>query len=658
VAILPVGVQTQDSIVGDFRGAWLRPDPASVPASEALLSLNCEYNPGEVMTRNGFGLLWNPNKVITSLFNWIKAPDGVSTAGNYLVLYNATDGAVEWVANLSSPSRFPLFSVTAEAVAPASNGNQLFLPTFNSAGSGAAQMQIAGIYSLFTIAVDVAFQGPIVGKPTLANAGTGTVTAGSHFVGYVMTTRTGFTGPICPVVSGTSTPDQTSSIVAPGGETITGVISGVTFPPDVDEIQIVMTATTNAFQYFLVPGQTYGVSGATTVNFTIDIDDVTLIADATDVTNNQFFLTQDSSGNGPFSPFMCIIYGQRSVYLTLNAENLPVFYASEPNNAQQLTQQFHEVFLPGFQAITSGFVFQSVLYVLGPHWTYAFQDTGGQPVTWPTPALVDAKIGAACVFGTLVGSSGEWVAVVHITGLYIFNGNYADNPLTFMVDSDWRRINWAAAQTIRMSDNKDIKEIVVAVPLDGATTPSHLMMFDYADGLDYTTIRYSLWNIQGGFEPRGLCVCQNNSTSRQEFLLSDATAGPVLRQMNETDDASTWPNDWEPGASPNQAGISFQWECAPQPDGSAGTVMAHVGAYTRLTGVGQPVITSYGLDRTVAKQWTKPIQLSVNPGVEYWRQFYITSERCSIRFVSGVNPGDWMKVSALRERYYPWAVRR
>ena len=660
VAILPVAAQTQDAEVTDFRGPWLRPDSSDVPASEALLSLNAEYNPQEVMTRNGFGLLWNPSAVLTTLFNWVKVPDSVSTNGNYLAVYNATAGKAQWVVNLTTPVLTDLFTVAAEGLSCASGGNFLFVASFTLSGAGAAQCRVVGIYS-FTVAVDTAFEGPLTAKPVLNNTGVGVVTAGSHFVGYVITSRTGFTGPICPVFSGTNTPDQTSAITAPGGQQIGGTLTPTTvWPADASGVQIVMAAVTNPFQYFIVPGLDLAVlpGTSTPVSFAINISDQQLEL-GTDVTNNQFLLTQDDLGNGPFNPFCVLIYGQRTVYLAISGSGKPAIFISELSNPQQISAAFGELNLPGFLQICNGFVLGGILYILGPHWTWAYQDNTQEPTTWAAAQLVDGKLGTPCNLGTTVNAAGGWAAVVHVTGLYIFTGQYQDPPLTFMVDSDWRRINWAAAQTIRLSDNKDEKELLVAVPLDGATTPSHLMMFDYTDGVDYQSIRYSLWDIANtGMTPRGLVAYQNDTTKRIEFLMSDGTAGPVVRQKNPTDDGAAWPYDYKPGGAPNQAAINFQWESAPLPQGQVGRVMAHVGAYVRARGSGVPVVTSYGVDRVVSARWSKAIQLSTTPGQDYFRQFYITSERCSTRFASGINPGDYLILAGLRQRFYEWAVRR
>lgn len=649
--IVPVAPQLESQI-SDFKGPWTRLDSGDVPAGQALAALNTEYDPSQCGERTGFASLFNANKAITSLFNWLKASDLVSTQGNYLVLYNATDGKVQWIPNLAAPALVDLFTVSAEAVDPSSSGNQLFLPTVSAASQttpvGAAQCRIVGIYSAATN-VDKAFLGPITTKPTLSEISVGTVTAGSHFVGYIITTRNGYTGKICPVTS-LGDIDLTSSITASGGKQIFFSLT-VTWPAEAMSIQLVMTAVTNPFQYFVVPGAFYSVpgGGTTTVTATIDLSDAQLVNNTTDITDNQYFLTQDVVGAGPFSPFKVVVYGSRTVYVTYDVGGIFSLYISELENPQQLTEQFHKRRLPGFLKGTSAFVLRQNLYVLGPNWTFSFEDNCGLPATWATPVLVDGRLGTPSTMGVTVNASGDWAAVVHISGLYIFNGAYSDKPVSYMVDDQWRRINWAAAQTIRIADNHDKKQILVAVPLDAATTPTHLMMFDYSNGLDYLSVMFSLWNLSG-YNPRGLCVAQNVATSRAEFLLGRSTAGKILRQMNTTDDVAPWSDDG--------AAIDFEYEIGPQPDGAVGVVYGFTGMFVRATGSGVPTITSYSLDHAKSARWAKPITLAANPGVEYFRQFYLKAECCSTRFVLNGPAGSWMSLAGIRQKYYEYAQRR
>jgi hypothetical protein len=654
-AIIPVQPY-QETQLEDFRGPWSRLEATDVPPTQALTSLNAEYNPGQEATRNGFAALWNPAKAITSLFNWVKASDGVSLAGNYLILNNATDGKVQWVTNVVAPALIDLFTVSAEAVDPASSGNQLFLPTLNATNQftpvGAAQCRIVGIYVAAT-QVDKAFLGPSTVKPVLANANVGSITAGSHFVGYVITTRNGYTGKINPVLSDGATPDQSSSIIAPGGKQITVSITE-TWPAEATSVTLIMTATTNPFQFFQIPGAVYGVPGGSpfTINAIIDISDAQLINNTNDLTNNQFFLTQTIAGAGPFSPWKVAIYGGRTVYMTYDGNGTAAIYISEIDNPQQLTEQFHKKRLPGFLKMASMFVLGRSLYVLGTNWTYSFQDNRGLPSTWSPAALTDGAIGTPSSMGVTVTASGDWSAVVHISGLYIFRGRYDDKPLSYYVDDQWRRINFAVPQVIRIADNHDKKQLLVAVPLDGATTPTHLMMFDYSDGLDYQAVKFSLWNLFG-FNPRALCVFMNGSTGRQEFLIGKATAGKVLRQMNTTDDMSglgPWTDDG--------AAINHLYEIGPQPTGAVGMLFQFVGMFLRVKGRGVMTAISYSLDHAKSVPWTKPITLLANPGVEIWRQFKLNAERCSTSFSTGAQAGDYMILSGIRQKFYQWAQRR
>jgi len=657
--ILPVA-PPEEIQIEDFRGPWSRLEPTDVPPTQALLALNAEFNPGQESTRNGFASLWNPNKALSSLFNWVKAADGVSLKGNYLVVYNLTDSKVQWVTDLTAPSLIDLFSISADSVDPSSSGNQLFLPTVNTSSQltpvGAGQCRIVGIYVAATN-VDKAFLGPSIVKPTLANANVGTVTAGFHFVGYVITTRNGFTGKINPVlISDSTTPDQSSSIIAPGGKQITVAITA-TWPVEATSITLIMTSTTNPFQFFQIPGAVYGVPGGAlfTINAIIDISDAQLINNTNDLTNNQFFLTQTILGAGPFSPWKVIIYGGRTVYMTYDGNGTAAIYVSEIDNPQQLTEQFHKKRLPGFMKMTSGFVLGRSLYILGTNWTFAFQDNRGLPATWAPAALIDGNLGTPSSFGVLVSASGDWAAVVHISGLYIFRGNYDEKPLSYYVDDQWRRINWGAAQTVRIAHSKDKKQLLVAVPLDGATVPTHLMMFDYTDSLDYQSVKFSLWNLTG-YNPRALCTYQNDTTARQEFLIGKSVAGKVLRQMNTTDDV-VGPGGLGPWTD-DGAAINHQYEIGPQPMGAVGRLFQFLGMFLRIKGRGVVSPVSYSLDHAVTRTWTKSITLSPNPGVEIWRQFTLNAERCSTKFVSGAVAGDYMILSGLRQLFRKLADRR
>lgn len=645
--------------ITEFRGPWTRVEPTDVPASQALLSINAEYEPGQVATRFGFGPYWDIGKIITSLYNWIKAPDIISANGQYLVFYNKTDGKVQWAVNLISPTALDLFTVAAEGIDICQGGNQLIVASFTPYGGGipiaigAAQARVIGIGGA-AVYVDRAFEGPLTTKPVLTETVAGTVTAGLHSVGYVITTRNGFTGRLSPALASTGTFDTSSNITSTGGQNIHFVLNA-TFPVEAEGIQIIMSTVTNPYQYFIVPGLGFAVTaGPFTVTADIDISDTLLLNTAQDVTSNQFLLTQDTFGAGPFNPFKVLEYGYRTVYLAIvgsSGGGIPSVYVSDPYNSQQLTEAFNKLLLPGWRLVTSAFVLRGILYVTGVSSTYAWEDNQGLPSTWPSPTLVDGTIGTPLAMGTIVNASNDWAAVVCISGLYIFNGQYQDRPLSYMVDDDWRRINWMACQTIRIADNKDKKQIIIHVPLDGALVPNYQMMFDYSDGLDWESIKYSIYPDSAGYAPRGLTVWQNPTTGRNEFLEGPGVAGKIRRQMNSTDDAQPYNDDGSV--------IQFTWETAPQPDGEIGTIFAFRNGFIRATGQGLLQGTSYNLDRQLSVPWDLPIDLSVEgTGEDVLRQFYITAERSSTRFTCGVDANDFVILSGYRALYYWWAGRR
>lgn len=637
----------QSTTVTDFAGAWLRPEPTDVPPDQALLSLNCEFNPGQVSKRKGFKMVWNPNEPILSLFNWVKGGDLVSLAGNYAIYFTSTGTNVRIVVDLATPVAATLFSQAGAASASiASGGSRLYIATATSSGIGAGQARVVGIY-VAALNTDKLFMGPISTKPILTDTGTGVVTAGIHRVGYVIVSRNGFTGKISPVAIGASTFDTTSVVTSTGSKQI-GFSLTATWPAEASLVYIVMTSTTNLNRYFFVPGLgPYGVpgGGSTTITATIDISDDDLISTATEVTDNFNLFTQDSSGNGPFNPFLVVEYGQRVGYFT-ELNGVFQYYFSEPANHQTITADQHVRYLPGFRKITSAFVINNLLYVLGPHWTYSDYDNLLKPVQWAASSLIDGRIGTLSTRGVSVNSSQGFAWVADVSGLYVFQGgSYAPRPVSYQVDPDWKRINWAAAMTVQVKDNNDKQQVYVLAPLDGATSPTHILVFDYSNGLTPETIKYSLWSL-ASYAPGSMEMFQNPTTKKVELWTGRSTSGKVLRQMNDVDDITPYNDDG--------VGVDATYEMALQPGMNAeiGSVWAHYGAQVRVKGSGSLAVTSYSMDRVRSIAW-QAITMALLPGKEYTKQFDLKSEGVSHRF-SNSTLNEYFILSAVRHFYDYW----
>jgi hypothetical protein len=620
----------QSISVSDPQGPYTRLEPADVPVNRALLSLNTEFGPGGVSTRRGFGAVWNPNESITSLFNWVKGGDLVSAAGNSLIYYAPTSGKVRMVPNLAAPAPSDLFT---------------------PAGVGAGACRVVGIYGA-AVNTDTAFLGPLTTTATLSAVGSGDVTKGTHRVGYVIETRNGFIGKLCPA-SAAGEFLTTSEITVVAGKQIRVNINPAAWPAEASTVRLFMSPVVNPNEYYLVEGATAAVPGgaALPVQIDIDINDTDLMA-GTPITENANLFTATPAGVAPFNPFAVLEYGNRIVYLT-DLLGVSQAYASEPERPQHITADQHVLYLPGFRQMKAGFALSGGLYLLGPHWTYATEDNGATPVEWPTPRLVDGTIGAMGPRCVTVNASQGFAAVAHTTGLYVFSGGaYQTRPLSYYVEPEWKRINWNYAATVQVCDDKDRQQLYVLAPLDAATSPSHILMFDYADGLTPEKVSFSLWSLSG-YAPGAMCMVQSPSTKQLELWLGCGAAGKVLRQMVSTADATPYNDDG--------AAINWQHQTALLPGVSRdpGMVYGHYAVQFRARGSGTLSITAKGIDNVRVSN-TVTQALAAAPGKEYTKRYYrddanqgpLISESASYLF-SQNTVNQWCELSGYKHLFAP-----
>jgi hypothetical protein len=82
-----------------------------------------------------------------------------------------------------------------------------------------------------------------------------------------------------------------------------------------------------------------------------------------------------------------------------------------------------------------------------------------------------------------------------------------------MNQPEWDRINWAAPYSIFVLDDFVNQRVMVAAPLDTATEPSHILVWDYSRGLTPYTVDFSLDNFDFG-EFSSLALIQDKDTNR------------------------------------------------------------------------------------------------------------------------------------------------
>lgn len=700
--------------IRDFNGQWSRLEPTDVPVNNAIYSQNCEYLPGNVSTRNGFTSSLNSATAMSSMFNWVRNTGNNFNTGNALAYFATASTKARLLTDLAqynAPGAWTIDLFTdasAATVLFTNGGTRLYCAPINTACAGTSDGRVVNDDTT----TDRLFLGPLSTLPTLANTGTGVITAGTHRVGFVIQTRSGFIGRISPANSTDGTFNTASAIVAPGGRQINLQVTA-TWPAEAVGVYAVMTTADNLAQYFQVPGASYGVIGglSSTVNININISDVDLKETGTDITQNQFFLTQDTLGNAPFYPFKIVEYGQRIVFLTTVGSTFK-YYPSNIANPQQITADQHVRYLPGFRSGRSAFVLDGVLYVLGQNWTYADRDNTQVPVSWPTAELVDGQIGTLSPDGVTVNASKGFAWVAHTSGLYLFSaGRYNTKPVSYYQDDWWKRINWSSAWCVQVRDNKDRLQVYVKVPLKYSGTVSTsgntatFIKTNPATGNDFSglapgmaitinnvgytiatvsndgqtltttttigtnaSVAYSItpttathifmWDYSNGLTPEAVKFSLWNIASYPlgciEIVQNPTTQFQEL-WVGSTSASNPMRLMNDADSSPyndNSAAIQCIYETALFPAKaltSIGMQYRHYAAHSRVTGSGTLNVTSFSIDRTATFSWL-PITLDSEPTP--FRRINLMTIGASHRFVTNA-ANQWFLLSGIDYYYAP-----
>lgn len=465
-------------IVSTFRGSQPRLDSYSVPDGNALFSANTSYIKGQCASRYGHSATFSDSSHgnITSLYDWnFTLPNGLlSNQWSIITYYAPSYGVLGWtqyptLGFLGSP----LFPTTgAGGAIMVGTGLRLYAAFYDATGkTGAASAQV---YGADCGAHDNLFAAPIQNTVSASETASGVVTAGVHRIGYVFTTRNGYTGKLCPVDNGGNfTP---LSFTSTGNHNLQVTISG-SLPsylnqpatPGGSVFQIVMTVVGQPDTYYAVPGA-YVTCGNPTV-ITININDYDLAATGTDFTNYQLLLSSSVNGTPPFYPNCIFTYSSRMGYVTVDSAGFPVTYFSEPNAFQYITADQHGIYLEGNAAAIVGFSLRGVAYLGTAGAFYSCEDSGDVPVNWTPPQKVDGSIGVLSPTCVTVNPSLGYAAIAADRGFYIFQGGiFPALPLSYYQQPDWGRINWANPTQIKVVDDQLNKRFIVLAPLTSKIT--------------------------------------------------------------------------------------------------------------------------------------------------------------------------------------------
>lgn len=537
---------------------------------------------------------------------------------------------------------------TPRILSAADLATRLYFTVSDSKGAGMTQCHIDDGNNN----VDIAFRGPLSFTSfTATDNGVGLCTKGLHSIGFVFQSRSGFSGQPSPV-NGFGVFIPATVTLNAGLRTIRASVTLDT-PADAGFGSLlfpIMTRSDNQNTWFFVPETFYApdplglppsVSGWTfTVDISISDEDLANSAQSAD---DQFNLLVAGSGGGPFNPNFVMAYGKRMCY---GADtNL---YVSEIDNPQAITDDFNRINLPSQRHIGFAFPLGLHFYLTGDKWTGQTLDNGDLPATWSQPAMVSDAIGApfpGCVEWRTVGAY-VWVAAE--SGFYVFTGTYPNRPISYLQSDIWSRINWAAAYVIQIADDVPSLRVKVAVPLDGAVECTHVLVYDYTNGITFDTCDFSL-DIYNAATFSSIAMVKESAAARSVLWIGPSSAADVLHSDTTThnDDGVAIHSIWESGYARNAGEVQAKTIRVGNADlwirGNGPLI--HIWKGMDGTPVVTPVLMATG-DVILAS-------LAPTPGIEYFAKGDLSPvANYSMRFETNA-VGAWFELSGFSPYYRP-----
>lgn len=468
-------------VIEEFNGLWKRGNADSVPLDHFSDCNNVQYVQSGFKWRDGIDT-YLPVDDVKRVYTYVKQ------TGYAIILLdgsgNFIDSDFPAVPFLTIPSAtdFGFVSYAGHAYITPCDGdtgldNEF---TYIYLGAGVAARKAAGA------------------KPTnadgalaVANSATaGSVEPGIHVFAVVYETDTGFLTAIGP--------DTLPTLNAVGSKK--AALSNIPVSPNayVTKRHIIATKAisptfytgdTRGYQFFFVPDG--DIADNTTTTIDVSFFDSELLQDASYLLD-MFEEIPAFAGLG--------IYHNRMVGWAEH-DNESVIRISAPGEPEAFNQVDGLVTFPldGFP-VTNVQEFRDVMYAFKQSKTNAWTDNGDVPSSWPMTVL-DQGFGAGLhSIGKILDSEGvnvDCLMIGNFSGLYLFEGTYQPQPITWKIEDLWIAYPKSTFNKIEMKVDSILKRIYIVLA-DGT-----MLLADYNNGLDPKNIRFSPWT----FDPNITSIC-------------------------------------------------------------------------------------------------------------------------------------------------------
>lgn len=656
---------TRETDIDLFQGALPRLGDYGIPLANGIYSQNAAYVHGQVSTRLGHSLGFTVQAgdgAVKNLYNWFFY---FGSSPNSVVMYYAPAvGLRGYQQGFGITSVFIAVTGAAGSVMIGA-GERLYAAFYDATGKLATAV---GHVYVWNGADDALFGAPLPATLVATEPGAGVVTAGTRNIGFLPTTRTGFSTRLSPVVADVFTPIQFTST---GSKNLSVAITVSPLPSYMQPpgtFQLVMTTTTNLNRYYAVPGAIVSSFLGPPATIVADISDDDLTATGTDVTDYQNLLTNTltvSPWGPPFVPSAIFTYSSRMGYVTIDSSNVPVVYISNKNDFQHIAADQNAIYLDALDKPVQGFSLGGLCYIGTPFAFYSCSDNGDFPVTWTPPQKVFGSVGILSPTCVAVNPAQTRALIASEAGFYLFQGGiFPALPLSYYQQPDWLRIDWTKPTQVQVADDQVNKRFIVLAPLladllgtNTSAAGTYEMTWDYTEGDTPQTVKYSI-NSYAAYAPAAITIVQNVVNSTSEPWTAPSAQGVVIRQNNGL--------ETNPYRDLNTAGdtpesIQFLYETSLVPGdkgGNRATVHDFHGAHFRVTGAGNMSIQANGIDSVITKVPVRsPIALSLTPGIEELVKWFLRSEQQSIQIgTNGVD--EFVSVSLIRAYWTNSLVQR
>jgi hypothetical protein len=507
-----------------WKGLYSRGKADAIPPGFFRVGTNLQFKQDEVGTRNGTSLKYTKSGIVR-FFKYER----LNEASRYLILTSAGE-----LFDSLYPANALITNVAFVDFSALNVNNRCYISFHNRirglAGSYVYVYEGDGPGTL-RFAAGAAPTGFTLGVATSASSGY--IETGTYLFAVAFETSSGFITAPGPsifaqyVAPGNFAIDFSSIPVGPAG-TVARWILGTQAITDYDGNQF-------GYEFFFLPDGRIGNNVDTTLSavsyFSDELlrsadylfDNVALIPACLGMTN----------------------YGNRVAYWTGDHD----MYFSRNGDPEVIdaTNGFITVDRSNVNSgITNAIDFRGQFYICKRNATYLVVDNGGDPITWGNPQDVDRSVGTE-VFGisrlkdSRASNINRFFIADYSGALAFESGSFRSPALSYNIESIWARINKDYFNLVQVDHDEENQIIYFAVPLDSATTLSHILVANYQEAFDRfgliagAGVRWSIWTFPWTITSVSI---DEDSNAQAVLTLSGLTGGIYEQDLASYDDDS------------------------------------------------------------------------------------------------------------------------